>query len=222
MSSTAETALISSRESEITDSEPNASSASSKISSTSPLKTSPSSSSPPSPLENTKTRYFITATAETKHRPEEKLLDNRDGKDPPYTRFGVDRNHQQRLPKVAVTQGRRNSSGRMVTSYEDITSLRLWKAVVAELVGTMLLTLVGCGSCINLRGDTNTTSPVVQIALCFGLTVATIAWSIGHISGGHINPAVTAAMLAARKISLAKAVFYILFQVSFHFTKLQL
>ncbi|BFZ13348.1 hypothetical protein BsWGS_16387 [Bradybaena similaris] len=100
----------------------------------------------------------------------------------------------------------------MVTSLEDITSLRLWKGIVAEFVGTLLLTLVGCGSCIDLRDD-NKTSPIVQVALCFGLSVATVVWAIAHISGGHINPAVTAAMLATRKISLAKAVFFILFQL---------
>ncbi|CAG5129328.1 unnamed protein product, partial [Candidula unifasciata] len=101
----------------------------------------------------------------------------------------------------------------MVTSLEDITSLRLWKGIVAEFVGTLLLTLVGCGSCIDLTGNVAKTSPIVQIALCFGLSVGTIVWSIAHISGGHINPAVTAAMLATRKISLAKAVFFILFQL---------
>ncbi|GFN77137.1 Aquaporin [Plakobranchus ocellatus] len=102
---------------------------------------------------------------------------------------------------------------RMATSLEDITSLRLWKGIIAEFVGTLLLTLVGCGSCINLRGDDNKTSPVVQIALCFGLSVATVVWAIAHVSGGHVNPAVTCAMLAARKVSLAKAVFFIVFQL---------
>ena len=49
------------------------------------------------------------------------------------------------------------------------------KSLAAELIGTLFLVLVGCGSCI--QGDT------VQIALAFGLTVATMAQSIGHISG---------------------------------------
>lgn len=99
---------------------------------------------------------------------------------------------------------------RMATSLEDITSLRLWKGIIAEFVGTLLLVLVGCGSCINLGSDPPST---VQISLCFGLSVATIVWNIGHISGGHINPAVTLALLAARKISLAKAVFFVIFQL---------
>ena len=98
----------------------------------------------------------------------------------------------------------------MATSLEDISSLRLWKGIIAEFLGTLLLTLVGCGSCIG----TGTQPGVVQIALCFGLSVATIVWVIGHVSGGHINPAVTAAMLVTRKISVAKAVFFVLFQVS--------
>ncbi|CAL1533972.1 unnamed protein product [Lymnaea stagnalis] len=117
-------------------------------------------------------------------------------------------------PKLAMSASDAPAKAKKTaTSMEDISSLRLWKGIVAEFVGTLLLTLVGCGSCVNLRGDDNKTSPVVQIALCFGLSVATIVWAIAHVSGGHINPAVTMAMLAARKISLAKAVFFILFQL---------
>lgn len=102
-------------------------------------------------------------------------------------------------------------SVRMATSLEDITSLRLWKGIIAEFVGVLLLVLVGCGSCISL--EEGGSSSVVQIALCFGLSVATIVWNIAHISGGHINPAVTLALLATRKISLAKAIFFVLFQL---------
>jgi len=98
----------------------------------------------------------------------------------------------------------------MATSLEDISSLRLWKGIIAEFLGTLLLTMIGCGSCIQV---TETPPGVVQIALCFGLSVATVVWAIGHVSGGHINPAVTAAMLVTRKISIAKAVFYVLFQL---------
>ncbi|GFS13716.1 aquaporin [Elysia marginata] len=117
-------------------------------------------------------------------------------------------------PEGSTVTTSSNCPPRMATSLEDITSLRLWKGIVAEFVGTLLLTLVGCGSCINMRGDTNVTSPVVQIALCFGLSVATVVWAIAHVSGGHVNPAVTCAMLATRKISLVKAVLFIVFQVS--------
>ncbi|XP_046544107.1 aquaporin-5-like [Haliotis rubra] len=99
------------------------------------------------------------------------------------------------------------STSRMVTSLDDIQSLRFWKAIAAEFLGTLLLVFVGCGSCVSEEAS------VISIALCFGLSVATIVWMICHVSGGHINPAVTAAMLATRKISLARAVFYVFFQL---------
>ncbi|KAF2355402.1 Major intrinsic protein [Trinorchestia longiramus] len=88
---------------------------------------------------------------------------------------------------------------------QELTSFGLYKAVVAEFIGTLLLVLVGCGSCL---GVTNTT----RIALTFGLTVATIAQAIGHVSGCHINPAVTLGMVVARCTSLVRAVLYIIFQ----------
>lgn len=52
----------------------------------------------------------------------------------------------------------------------------------------------------------------VRIAFAFGVTVATIAQSIGHISGCHINPAVTFGLVFGRKIGIIKALFYIVFQ----------
>jgi len=79
-------------------------------------------------------------------------------------------------------------------------------ACAAELIGTMFLNLVGCGSALNHAND------YVRIALCFGVTVATMAQSIGHISGCHINPAVTAGLLIGRKIGLIKAILYIVSQ----------
>ncbi|CAG5116945.1 unnamed protein product, partial [Candidula unifasciata] len=169
------------------------------------------------PQQSRSPRYFTSVTAETKNHQRQELIDTLDSRQQPYSRFDVEPEYKQRLPNTHVVKKRPQPSPppppRMATSFEDISSLRLWKGIIAEFVGTLLLTLVGCGSCINLRGSDNTTSPIVQIALCFGLTVGTIVWAIAHVSGGHINPAVTVAMLAARKISLAKAVFFILFQL---------
>ena len=100
---------------------------------------------------------------------------------------------------------------RMATSLEDIRSLMFWKAIFAEFLGTWLLVLIGTGSCIQDWQDDKL--DVVQIAFSFGLTVATIVWNIGHISGGHINPAVTCAMLITRKISLIRALLFIIAQL---------
>lgn len=180
----------------------------------------PNLSATSTPQQQRALRYFTSVTAETKDHQKEELVDNLDTSQQPYSRFDVETKYQQRLPNTNAVRRKPQAPvppPRMATSFEDISSLRLWKGIIAEFVGTLLLTLVGCGSCINLRGSDNTTSPIVQIALCFGLSVGTIVWAIAHVSGGHINPAVTVAMLAARKISLAKAVFFILFQVSFLF-----
>ena len=90
----------------------------------------------------------------------------------------------------------------------SIDEVKDWRKLLpklfAEMIGTMLLTMIGCGSCIE--------STPVQYGLCFGITVATIAQSIGHISGCHINPAVTFGLVFGRKIELLSALLYIVFQ----------
>lgn len=99
---------------------------------------------------------------------------------------------------------------RMETSIDDVRSLTFWKALFAEFFGTFLLVLVAVGSTVQgwRPGDLD----VVQIALTFGLAVATSVWIIGHVSGGHINPAVTMAMLVTRRISLIRAIMFIVCQ----------
>ncbi|KAK2155061.1 hypothetical protein LSH36_250g02028 [Paralvinella palmiformis] len=99
----------------------------------------------------------------------------------------------------------------MATSLEDLRSPLFWRGVFAELVGTLFLVLAGCGSCINWKLQDGEPS-VLQIALCFGLAVAIIVWCILHLSGGHINPAVTISLLVTRKISLIKSLFFIIAQ----------
>lgn len=86
------------------------------------------------------------------------------------------------------------------------------KHCTAELIGTLFLVLIGCGSCLGANGPENSPTDFVRIALAFGVTVATIAQSIGHVSGCHINPAVTAGLLFGRKIGLIKSLFYIVAQ----------
>jgi aquaporin-4 len=53
----------------------------------------------------------------------------------------------------------------------------------------------------------------LQVALAFGLAVATMLWSFAHISGGHFNPALTAATLITRRVSIVRGILYIIAQV---------
>uniref|UniRef100_A0A8C9FL88 Aquaporin-4 n=1 Tax=Pavo cristatus TaxID=9049 RepID=A0A8C9FL88_PAVCR len=88
-----------------------------------------------------------------------------------------------------------------------------WKAVSAEFLAMLIFVLLSLGSTINWGGSEKPLPvDMVLISLCFGLSIATMVQCFGHISGGHINPAVTVAMVCTRKISLAKSVFYILAQ----------
>ncbi|XP_052815128.1 aquaporin AQPAn.G-like isoform X2 [Mya arenaria] len=99
---------------------------------------------------------------------------------------------------------------RMATSIEDIRSPFFWKAVFAEFIGTFILVLTAIGSTV--QGWHDDPLDVVQIALSFGLCVATSVWIVGHVSGGHINPAVTCAMLITRRVSLIRAIMFIIAQ----------
>lgn len=86
----------------------------------------------------------------------------------------------------------------------------LGKALVAEFLGTMLLVVVGCGACVAVAGKDAPST--LSIALAFGFIIASIVQMIGHVSGSHINPAVTVGLLASGRIGLIKAVLYIPFQ----------
>jgi len=78
----------------------------------------------------------------------------------------------------------------MKSNLDDLRSPFFWRGLVAEAVGTLLLVFAGCSAYIAWPSP-DAAPTVVQISFTFGLAVASIVWIIGHISGGHINPAVT-------------------------------
>ncbi|MCL2173311.1 MAG: aquaporin Z [Nitrososphaerota archaeon] len=82
------------------------------------------------------------------------------------------------------------------------------KKYVAELIGTFILVFAGCGSAI-LAGSYIGN---LGVSFAFGLSVLVMAYTIGSISGCHINPAVSISMLAVGKINAKDTVFYIIFQ----------
>ena len=68
---------------------------------------------------------------------------------------------------------------------------RLWRKLLAEFIGTTWLVLGGCGSAVFAAGYPDLGIGFAGVAIAFGLTVVTMAYSIGHISGCHLNPAVS-------------------------------
>jgi aquaporin Z len=93
------------------------------------------------------------------------------------------------------------------------------KPLAAELIGTFWLVLGGCGAAVlaadfGLGGnDTSLGLGFLGVSLAFGLTVLTGAYALGHISGGHFNPAVTLGLVVAGRFELKNAAGYIVSQV---------
>ena len=86
------------------------------------------------------------------------------------------------------------------------------KKYLAEMVGTMVLVLLGCGTAVSLNCGVDPAS-VIGTAIAFGLAVVAMAYTIGGISGCHINPAITLGCLLTGRISGKDAGMYMLFQV---------
>ena len=86
------------------------------------------------------------------------------------------------------------------------------KKYVAEMIGTMVLVLMGCGSAV-FNGGAGSVAGVLTIAFAFGLAVVAMAYAIGGVSGCHINPAITLGVFLSGRMSGKDAGMYILFQV---------
>lgn len=88
------------------------------------------------------------------------------------------------------------------------------KKYLAEMIGTMVLVLMGCGSAVFAGAVQPFTSVgTLGVAFAFGLAVLTMVYTIGKISGCHINPAITLGMLLSKRISGKDAGMYMVFQV---------
>ena len=86
------------------------------------------------------------------------------------------------------------------------------KKYLAELVGTFVLTLLGCGTAVALGCGSDTAS-IVGTAVAFGLSVVAMAYTIGGISGCHINPAISLGCLLSGRMTAKDCAMYIVFQV---------
>lgn len=86
--------------------------------------------------------------------------------------------------------------------------MKSFKKYLCEFLGTLILVLLGCGSAVIAGAWIGITG----IALAFGLSIVAIAYSVGRISGGHVNPAVSLAMLINKKIGIKDFFGYIIAQ----------
>jgi aquaporin Z len=91
--------------------------------------------------------------------------------------------------------------------------MSLSKKLIAEFMGTFWLVLGGCGSAVLAAKFPEVGIGLLGVSLAFGLTVLSAAYSVGHISGAHFNPAVTLGLFVARRFPLAEVVPYIIAQV---------
>ncbi len=87
------------------------------------------------------------------------------------------------------------------------------KKMGAEFFGTFWLVLGGCGSAVLAAGFPELGIGFVGVSLAFGLTVLTMAYAVGHISGGHFNPAVSFGLWSAGKFETKELLPYIIAQV---------
>jgi len=96
---------------------------------------------------------------------------------------------------------------------EEISIVSLSKRASAEFLGTFWLVFGGCGSAVLAAAFPSLGIGFAGVALAFGLTVLTMAYAIGHISGCHLNPAVSVGLLVARRFKASDLPAYVIAQV---------
>jgi aquaporin Z len=90
----------------------------------------------------------------------------------------------------------------------------LSKRAIAEFIGTFWLVFGGCGSAVLAAAVPNVGIGYLGVALAFGLTVLTMAFAIGHVSGCHLNPAVSVGLVVGRRFPASNLLAYVVAQVA--------
>src|SRR5262250_609728 len=94
-----------------------------------------------------------------------------------------------------------------------MAAMHLSKRIAAEFIGTFWLVFGGCGSAVLAAAFPNLGIGFVGVALAFGLTVLTMAYAIGHVSGCHLNPAVSVGLVVGKRFPASDLPAYIVAQV---------
>jgi aquaporin Z len=102
----------------------------------------------------------------------------------------------------------------MASARREGEEMSLGRRSGAEFLGTFWLVFGGCGSAVLSAAFPNLGIGFVGVALAFGLTVLTMAYAIGHISGCHLNPAVSIGLAVGRRFPASELLAYIVAQVA--------
>ena len=100
----------------------------------------------------------------------------------------------------------------VIPSTKEDSTLNYVQKFTAEFIGTFVLVFVGCGTAMAVGCDSVNGSGYILTAFAFGLVIVAMAYCIGNVSGCHINPAVSLAMLISRKMDIKEFWGYIVFQ----------
>jgi len=84
------------------------------------------------------------------------------------------------------------------------------RKMIAEAIGTFILVFFGCGAAVFMGAQIG----MLGISFAFGLSIVAAAYSVGHISGAHLNPAVSVGLVAAGKMSVPDLIQYVIGQVA--------
>ena len=101
----------------------------------------------------------------------------------------------------------------VIPSSKEDNTLKTIQKFTAEFVGSFVLVFVGCGTAMAVGCDSANGGGYILTAFAFGLVIVAMAYSIGNVSGCHINPAVSLAMLISDKMTLSEFWGYVVFQI---------
>ena len=101
----------------------------------------------------------------------------------------------------------------VIPSSKEDTTIPYIQKFTAEFIGTFVLVFVGCGTAMAVGCDSANGSGYILTAFAFGLVIVAMAYSVGNVSGCHINPAVSLAMLISKKMTVKEFWGYVVFQI---------